>query len=132
MLLTCTWENSCSADMTLSCGSSVGNNQDPNGNDIDTGGCGGISNRADRIYAFTAPASGSVQASVTCADSGDDYQIYVYEGACHQNLCHDAYTFNACTSGSDLTFTVTAGLTYYIVVEPWFASDDFGIALNCL
>jgi cysteine-rich repeat protein len=122
---TCTWENLCTADETIGCNSSDYMSS-VSGNDSDNYSCSTLGGNADRIYALTIPAgTTSVTASLTCDDWDDDYDLFILEGACNGSLCIDYGTSSSCDS---VSFNVTAGLTYYIVVEDY--STWMGVTLN--
>jgi cysteine-rich repeat protein len=115
---TCQWESTCSADETITCGGSDYMSS-VSGNDADNYSCSGLGSTSDRVYALTIPAGiSSVTADLTCDDTDDDYDLYILEGSCHGELCLD---YGASITCDNLTFNVTPGMTYYIVVEEYSA-----------
>ena len=91
--------------------------------------CASYGSGYDRVYTFTAPNSGQATADLDCIDWNDDYDVFILEGACHPNLC---IAYGASSSCDTVNFQVTAGMSYWIVVEeymnPW---DDFRVTLTC-
>ncbi|MHC5111546.1 MAG: choice-of-anchor Q domain-containing protein, partial [Planctomycetota bacterium] len=69
---------------------------------------------AERIYEFTPQGSGSV--TFTLDNMTSDFDIYVLEDLCRNNSCLTGNTGPSINVES-ITFTATAGVTYYIVVE---------------
>lgn len=125
---TCTWEHTCSADATTSCGANESMSS-VSGNDADNYSCSSLGGNADRIYALTVPAGiTSVSASLSCDDWDDDYDLFILEGACNGAMCIDYGTSASCDS---LTFNVTAGLTYYIVVEDYSSWMGVDLSISC-
>jgi cysteine-rich repeat protein len=125
---TCQWESTCTADETITCGandymSSV------SGNDADNFSCSSYGDGVDRVYALTVPAGiTSVTADLSCDDSSDDYDLFILEGSCHGGLCIDYGTGGYCDS---VTFSVTPGMTYYIVVDEYSAWMGVRLYVSC-
>jgi hypothetical protein len=75
-----------------------------------THGAGG-----DRVYSFVADRSGTVTATLGC-EMFDDLDLYILDGSCNPQAC----THVGLEQGSEnVNFPVTAGTTYYIVVEAY-------------
>jgi hypothetical protein len=74
----------------------------------------------DDIFSFVAPASGQVTVNLDVSDSGalipDDFDLYLLAGGCHPGRC---VAVSAASGDDSATFAVTAGTTYYIVVEAY-------------
>ncbi len=125
---TCQWESTCTADETIAC-----NDSDYMsgvfGNDVDGYSCSGLGGNSDRVYALTIPAGvSSVTASLDCDDIDDDFDLFILEGSCHNQLCVDYGTSISCDT---VSFGVTAGLTYYIVVEDYSSWLGVRLSVTC-
>jgi cysteine-rich repeat protein len=83
------------------------------------GTCGGAEDRVDAVFRFTAPAD----AVATVASVGGDTLMYAYGEQCGVSdmefACDDDGGFG---TGSLLEFNVTAGSTYFIVLDTFSAS----------
>lgn len=126
---TCQWEQTCTADEALSCGGSDHESSDPSGNDVDNYSCSSLGGSDDHVYSFVPQTSGTAHVDLSIDDFDDDYDLFILEGACNPTLCHA----HSATSGDDsVSFSVTAGMTYYIVVEeymsPWYG---YRVSLSC-
>jgi len=95
------------------------------------GTCASSNNAPEQVFAWTPAASGQAQIS-TCSATATSYDtvVYVRSGSCTsgaQIACNDDTT-GCLTSepndhhGSRLTANVTAGQTYYIVVDGYATS----------
>ncbi len=126
---TCQWEQACTADDSLACGGSDYQFSWPSGNDVDDYSCtSSFGGGGDRVYSFTPSSSGSATVDIDCDDSSSDADLYILEGACNPELCLD-YSVNI---GCDnMTFPVTAGTTYYIVVEDYNIYSGYTVYLTC-
>ncbi len=125
---TCQWETTCSADETISCGDSDYMSS-VSGNDVDDYSCSSLGGNDDRVYALTIPAGiSSVTASLDCDDFSDDYDLFILEGSCHNQLCID---YGASSYCDDVTFSVTPGMTYYIVVEEYSVWLGVDLSISC-
>jgi cysteine-rich repeat protein len=136
----CHWENECNADSTISCGGSNGGSFSLFRFDDDVNFMTSCSTAAatgpEDIYAFVPTSTGLATVDLNVAmDSGffpDDMDVYILEGGCNQHLCLD----HSDSAGDDtVNFQVTAGRTYYIVVELdslGFPFDgNYSVMLNC-
>jgi hypothetical protein len=85
----------------------------------------------DVWYRFTAPCSGTVDAS-TCG-AGFDTTMAIYPGtSCPSGTAVTACSDNACGSGSAASWTVTAGSTWYIRIgSPTSASGSGTLSVSC-
>jgi lysyl oxidase len=88
------------------------------------GSCGTSGSSPERVYRWI-PSSSGVATFQTCG-SGTNYDsvVYVRSGSCtgSQRSCNDdgpCATSNSSDQGSRTTTTVTAGQTYYVVVDGW-------------
>jgi hypothetical protein len=99
--------------------------------------CGGASTGdEDEIFSFVAPASGNATVSLDVKSDGgldpDDFDLYVLSGTCNPSRC---VAVSASSGDDSVTFPVTAGTTYYIVVElyDWgfLTSNDYTVYLLC-
>jgi len=126
---TCQWENTCSADVTTSCGANESMSS-VSGNNVDNYSCSSlVGGNAERVFALTIPAgTTSVTASLSCDDYEDDYDLFILQGACNADMCIDYGADSSCDS---VSFGVTAGLTYYIVVEEYFALMGVDLDISC-
>ena len=135
---TCAWESTCTANGTISCGGSVSGDLDSANSSISNYSCGGNAlSDEDDIYSFVAPNTGTATVTLDVDSSGllipEDFDLVILEGACNPKLCKAM----AATSGDDsVSFPVTAGVTYYIVVElyAWgglLATGEYDVDLTC-
>ena len=126
----CLWEHTCTADNTIVCGQTYNNVNGVSGSDVSGYSCNGWNTGSERVYAFTALTSGTVTADISDCDFDADYDLYIMEGACNPNLCIDHGTSGGCDS---ITFSVTAGVTYYMAVEEYWIDfdDNFDFDLSC-
>src|SRR5438876_863552 len=88
------------------------------------GSCGSSSTAPERVYQWTPTASGTATIPTCGAGTTFDTVLYLRSGSCAGGLevaagCNDDACFNAIGlfRASRLTPTVTAGQTYYIVVD---------------
>lgn len=127
---TCQWETSCTADRALACGSNHYLSSPPSGNDVSGYNCTTFGSGVDYVYSFVPTNSGNASVSVTCDNWDDDYDVMILRGSCHPKLCIAAGTSSSC---DNVSFPVTAGLTYFIVVEAYWSSYGYGLrtALTC-
>ena len=128
---TCQWEHTCTADQTIACGGS--DHREPSqisGNDASSYSCASFGSDEEHIYAITIPAGiTNVSANVSCDDpSWDDYDIFIMQGGCNPDLCVDYGTSASCDSAS---FSVTAGMTYYIAMETYTSTDGYTLSITC-
>jgi len=90
------------------------------------GTCGG-SSAPDGLVTFTAPSTGTMVATTALSGSGYDTLIHVREGNCDSQdvelACNDDETFTFSLQ-SWISFPVTAGETYYLVVDGWSSSSS--------
>ncbi|MFH2010802.1 MAG: DUF4215 domain-containing protein [bacterium] len=134
---TCQWEGQCTADYTLTCGVGVSGALLMAPDDITGYSCGtAAAALGDHVYSFVAGATGLANASLNVIEEdpvlGDDIDLYVLEGACVPSQCIAAGN----TWGDELfTFPVTAGMTYYVVVETVYwgliSQLDYDLNVNC-
>ncbi len=86
--------------------------------------CSGDGGAPERVYRWTPNVSGQVVVS-TCSDATlYDTRVYVYEGTCPGTVVACDNDASGCSTGtpssnagSRAMFTVTAGETYYVVVD---------------
>ncbi len=136
---TCQWEQQCSADYSISCNGSVSGTIGlfRFDNDIDymTSCSTMAATGPEDIFAFVAPGTGLASVNLDVVQDGflpDDLDIYVLGGACNDQLCLGSST----ATGDDyLTFQVTSGRTYYLVVEMYALGfppqGDYTLTLSC-
>jgi hypothetical protein len=82
----------------------------------------------ERTFTWTPATSGTATIS-TCGGSTEDTVVYIIEGTdCHTVpfACDD----DTCGSRSTITPTVTAGVTYTIVVDGYSGGDEGPFALT--
>ncbi|MDY0002432.1 MAG: DUF4215 domain-containing protein, partial [Polyangia bacterium] len=134
----CQYETTCSTSNSIACGATVTYDMMLFESDKVQGySCGSeLGDTADRIYSFVAPATGVATLFLDVeADGflGDELDLYVLGGSCHPGLCVGASE----TAGDDsLAINVTAGKTYYAVVEFFSmgfpgAGGAFSLTLTC-
>jgi hypothetical protein len=88
-----------------------------------TSTCGGLANSPDIMYAWTAPATGTAVFS-TCGGASYDTVLHartVANDPGTQITCLDDF----CGVQTEISFSVTAGLVYYVVVDG-FSSGSCG------
>ena len=132
--------NTCSADSVIACNSSVGGNFGLFRMDDDVNYMTSCSTNAatapEDVFSFvptnTGTASIELDVDFDAFLFGDDMDLYVLEGGCHQQTCIGT----ADSDGDDqLSVQVTAGVPYYIVVEMekyGFPFDgDYTLTLTC-
>lgn len=135
----CHWENTCSSNSSMSCNTSVSGGINLFRFDNDISFMSSCSTNAatgpEDIFAFVASGTGTASVNLDVDQDGffpDDLDVYILEGGCNQHLCIDY----ADSNGDDtVNFPVTAGQTYYIVVESdgfgFPPSGDYTLTLNC-
>lgn len=82
-------------------------------------------NGRDLVYSFTAAASGTVTANIIPASNFDPV-IAVMVGGCGSTYCTAAADVGASGGPETLSFSVTAGQTYYLVVDGYGTSSNQG------
>jgi len=93
--------------------------------------CGNASK--DVWYSYTAPCTGVVTANTCNGSTTFDTVLAAWEGSCGCNAlvllaCND----DACSTRSQITFTVVAGTTYYVSVAGFNgASGSFTLSVAC-
>jgi hypothetical protein len=87
------------------------------------------------IFAFVSTGTGLASVNLDVDQDGwipDDLDVYILEGACNQHLCID---YADSTGDDNVNFQVTAGQTYYIVVEldglGFPPLGDYTVTLTC-
>jgi cysteine-rich repeat protein len=132
----CQWESTCSAGAALACGGSDGGNLFLASNHAEYYSCGTEdATGGDKIFSFTPSSSGVATVFLDVDQDGflgDNLDLYVLEGACNPTLCVSAGEAN----GDDtVNFNVSAGLTYFLVVElealGFPPSGAYAINLTC-
>jgi len=99
------------------------------------GGCGNNSykNEADYLYAFTPANNGSVTVTfhVTAACGGwvNYGAIFVFQGCPNVGTCIASATTNS-SNPVTLTFTVTAGNTYFLWIDSWTCGATGWVTYN--
>lgn len=85
----------------------------------------------DVVYAFTPAVNTNAEISL-CADSAYDTKLYVYENACgpYQSGVFEACNDDLCSTPSfpdpfvsAVSVQMTAGNTYYVVIDGWSPGD---------
>lgn len=99
----------------LSCGTQVSDTMLEAVNTLSGYSCSTHGGGGDRVYAFVAPRSGTVTASLGC-EPFDDLDLYILEGSCNPQACTHV---GLESGGENVSFPVTAGTTYYVVVEAY-------------
>lgn len=81
---------------------------------------------SEQVYSFTAPADGMVTATLSTAVGGLDLMVLEdLTGGCAADSCIAA-------EDSEVTWSATAGTTYYLVVDGRLdASGDFTLDVSC-
>lgn len=126
----------CTAQATLACGDTASDSLLTATNSVSGHACTAIDTTLeDRIYSFVAPTTGSVTLTldVTIDDAfGDDMDLYVLDGTCNPTAC---LAHSALTGDDSVTFTATAGRTYFVVVELYaggvFTFLEYTLTASC-
>ena len=120
----------CSGALPIACGATV--NGTTVGATVDnvTGGTCGTGITAPGVwYSFTSPANGD--ATVSLCGSSYDTKISVFSGSCASLTCVGGND-DFCSLQSQLTFSATAGTTYYVLVHGFSsATGAFSLSLTC-
>jgi len=136
----CHWEQTCGADSVISCNTSISGGAfwllrfDDDINYMTSCSTNAATGPED-IFSFVSTGTGLASVNLDVAQDGwipDDLDVYILEGGCNQHLCVD---FGDDTGDDNVNFQVTAGQTYYIVVEFDFLGfppdGDYSLTLNC-
>ena len=121
----------CNAAVTIACGDTV--SADTGAalatQQIDSYACSNWDATGPELaYAFTPSESGSVQASLTDIEEGQDLDIYVLKDMGNGCASDDCVGF----ANEDIDFDVVGGDTYYILVDGYYgASGSFVLSLGC-
>ncbi|MCB0571620.1 MAG: HYR domain-containing protein [Phaeodactylibacter sp.] len=118
----------CSNALPIACGATV--NGTTAGATFDDAGTCGVSNTAPGVwYYFTSPTSGST--TVSLCGSSYDTKISVFSGSCGSLVCVGGND-DFCSLQSQLSFSATAGTTYYVLVHGFGSSNGaFSLNLSC-
>ena len=132
------WAQTCSPVFTLSCGDDDHWNNDWYGSttNVDEYACGGdtysLYETGEYAYTYVAPGHGDV--TVTLSGLSDDLDLFILSdaaSACDPTECI-ANSRNASSDDETVTFTATAGTTYYFVVDGFSgAISEFDLAVTC-
>lgn len=126
----------CTANFSIACGGSVAHSLLGADDSISGYSCGSLDTTLeDNIYSFVAPTSGTVNINLDVAVDdlfGDDMDLYVLGGVCGPASC---ITSGTAVGDENVSFTATAGTTYYFVVELYslgFATfEDYTLTVGC-
>ena len=120
--------DNCSGALPIACGATVSGTT--TGATFDNVGTCGTSNTAPGVwYSFTSPANGD--ATVSLCGSSYDTKISVFSGSCASLTCVGGND-DFCSLQSQLTFSATAGTTYYVLVHGFSsATGAFSLSLTC-
>lgn len=90
-----------------------------------SGSCGGGA-AGEKVYAWTPAVSGS--ATIKTCGSTLDTLVHVHTGSCGgaEVACND----DSCGVGSQITLNVTAGVTYYIVVDGYSGNGAYSLTVT--
>lgn len=126
----------CTAELSLACGETKSDSLLTAVNSVSGHACTSIDTTLeDRIFTFVAPTTGSVTLTLDIAIDdafGDDMDLYVLDGTCDPTAC---LAHSALTGDDSVTFTATAGRTYFVVVELYATGLltflEYSLAASC-
>jgi len=127
---------SCTPAATVDCDTTelAGNNGLPGSTDsLTTYGCGGDDDGREYVYSFDSPIQGEVTVTLDIANTAlDDLDLFILEDT--GNACSAVDCVGASLTRFDetVTFDVTFGTTYYIVVDGHDESEgDYLLSVEC-
>ncbi|MEZ4799200.1 MAG: hypothetical protein R2809_05335 [Flavobacteriales bacterium] len=119
----------CATAAQIFCGANFSGSTSGTGGD-GVSACGTEGSAGQRWFYFVAPGNGSVTLSL-CSGTSYDSRIHVYTGSCGAFSC-TGQNDDSCGLQSQLTWTVTSGVTYYIRIGGFSgASGTFGAVFTC-
>ncbi|GAB3743321.1 hypothetical protein GCM10027594_22530 [Hymenobacter agri] len=126
----------CANATALTCGQSVtGSNLGATATGDPTGSCSGLSVGPGGVFYTVVGTGASITASTQGALTNFDTKLFVYTGSCGSYTCvgsnDDAITGQV--TYSSLTFNTQYGVTYYIFVNGYDATElgNFNLGLTC-
>ncbi len=123
-------DTACDAD-AISCGDTVSGTTQGTAADV-LGFCGTSDGSNGGVwYALTATENASVIASLCGSGTTFDSKLRVFEGACDALICVTGND-DFCGLQSEVSFTASAGTTYYILVHGFgTAAGPYSLAVSC-
>ena len=130
--------SSCTSPTVIPAAGGVFTGSTNDGSSSLSGTCGSSNTSPEKVFAWTPSRSGTATIQ-TCGASGTSFDtvLYMRSGTCQtgsQNACNDdtsgCATGGSNSEGSRITPSVTAGQTYYIVVDGYGgASGNFTLSV---
>jgi hypothetical protein len=99
----------------------------------DYSACGGAANWTgpEMVYEFAPADDGVVTITMTPTD-GQDLDLFIFEPTCGVDMCTTAMYAGGDGDAEVLTFEVTGGSSYYVVVDGWdTAVGGFTLEVEC-
>ena len=123
----------CQAQAVLPCNSTVSGSSAGGTNQVDNYSCSNWPNTGpEAVYTLTSPATGTVTVNLSGLTADVDLFVTEADGtACDPDACVAA-SGEYDLSNESLSFSASAGVTYYVVIDGWQgATSSFDLSATC-
>ena len=123
----CPQNDPCSNVTTMTCGTTYSGTLGTSGQWSSYTSCSYSDGGEERVYSFTPTSSGSFTFSATATSGDPDFYLMSSCGSSGTNVV------GSCWDDGSETVTLTAGTTYYLIVDNWSTSSTAGytISVSC-